>query len=128
MVTPVGVNGSDVPRALGEDRGLAVGQDIPGVGEGYLEILPLGGDHAHLGLPGCPGYRAGLLVPPPENVEVLTEAILTLLENRDLASSMGARGRELAQVRFSWQHYLACLSNLYERILAGEQYIVRRAA
>jgi glycosyltransferase involved in cell wall biosynthesis len=72
--------------------------------------------------------ETGLLVPPPENVEVLTEAILTLLENRDLASSMGARGRELALGRFSWPHYLARLSNVYERILEGENHVVRRAA
>jgi glycosyltransferase involved in cell wall biosynthesis len=72
--------------------------------------------------------ETGLLVPPPDNVDALTAAILAVLENRDRASAMGARGRELALSRFGWPKYLARLSDLYDRILGRDNNLIRRAA
>jgi glycosyltransferase involved in cell wall biosynthesis len=77
--------------------------------------------------------ETGLLVPPPAadkptNVAALAEAILKLLDNRDRASDMGRRGRELALERFTWPRYLEQLNSLYERILNREHQPLRRAA
>jgi glycosyltransferase involved in cell wall biosynthesis len=72
--------------------------------------------------------ETGLLVPPPENIAALTAAILAVLENRDKAITMGARGRELALSRFGWPKYLARLNDLYDRILQSDGKTIRRAA
>jgi glycosyltransferase involved in cell wall biosynthesis len=78
----------------------------------------------------------GLLVPPPfdaslaaadasgsagaRNVPALANAILTMLDNRDQAATMGRRGRELALARFGWPRYLARLRELYDGVLGRE--------
>jgi glycosyltransferase involved in cell wall biosynthesis len=72
--------------------------------------------------------ETGLLVPPPDNVEALTAAILTLLDNRERASTMGERGRELALSLFGWPQYLARLTDVYERILGNDETGIRHAA
>jgi glycosyltransferase involved in cell wall biosynthesis len=72
--------------------------------------------------------ETGLLVPPPENIAALTAAILAVLDNRDKAVTMGARGRELALSRFGWPKYLARLNDLYDRILQSDGKTIRRAA
>jgi glycosyltransferase involved in cell wall biosynthesis len=72
--------------------------------------------------------ETGLLVPPQENVAGLAEAILTLLDNRGRAETMGARGRELAIARFGWPQYLARLSALYDQVVSGAANRVRQAA
>jgi glycosyltransferase involved in cell wall biosynthesis len=75
--------------------------------------------------------ETGLLV-RPQNVPDLTQALLTLLDNRDQAAAMGRRGRELALERFTWSKYLANLRNVYVRVLdresAAEHVEDRKAA
>jgi glycosyltransferase involved in cell wall biosynthesis len=61
----------------------------------------------------------GLLV-RPQNVPDLTEAILTLLDNRDQAAAMGRRARQLALERFTWPNYLHRLRDVYDRVLDRE--------
>jgi glycosyltransferase involved in cell wall biosynthesis len=56
--------------------------------------------------------------PPPQNVDALADAILTLLDNPAHSRAMGRHGRELALERFTWPKYLAQLQELYERVLA----------
>jgi glycosyltransferase involved in cell wall biosynthesis len=63
--------------------------------------------------------ETGLLV-RPQNVPDLTQAILTLLDNRGLASTMGQRGREAALARFTWHKYLAKLHDVYGRVIGRE--------
>ena len=62
--------------------------------------------------------ETGLLV-RPQNVPDLTQAILTLLDNRDHAAAMGRRGRELALERFTWPRYLERLRQVYARVLGS---------
>jgi glycosyltransferase involved in cell wall biosynthesis len=70
--------------------------------------------------------ETGLLV-RPQNVPDLTQAILTLLDNRDHAAAMGRRGRELALDRFTWSNYLANLRGVYNRVLDREVVAVHAA-
>ena len=63
--------------------------------------------------------ETGLLV-RPQNVPDLTQAILTLLDNRDHAAAMGRRARELALDRFTWPKYLARLREVYDHVLGRE--------
>ncbi len=63
--------------------------------------------------------ETGLLV-RPQNVPDLTQAILTLLDNRDHAAAMGRRARELALERFTWPKYLARLREVYDQVLGRE--------
>jgi glycosyltransferase involved in cell wall biosynthesis len=65
---------------------------------------------------------------PGSNIEDLAEAILTLVDNRALATEMGRRGRQLALEQFNWARYLEGLSELYSRILDGHRIPTRRAA
>ena len=69
--------------------------------------------------------ETGLLVPPME-VPPLTEAIMTILENRSKSAAMGRRGRQLALERFGWPLYLERLAELYDQILDQRQ--LRRQA
>lgn len=63
--------------------------------------------------------ETGLLV-RPQNVPDLTQALLTLLDNRSHAACMGRRARELALDRFTWPKYLAKLREVYGRVLGRE--------
>ena len=63
--------------------------------------------------------ETGLLV-RPQNVPDLTQAILTLLDNRGHAAAMGRRARDLALERFTWPKYLARLRDVYDRVLRRE--------
>jgi glycosyltransferase involved in cell wall biosynthesis len=77
--------------------------------------------------------ETGLLVSPPaggqpSNIAALADAMLTILDNRDVASAMGGRGRELVLQRFAWPHYLVQLNSLYERVLNQQSRLLRNAA
>lgn len=48
----------------------------------------------------------GLLV-PPDDLDALRTALLTLIEDRDLRVAMGARGRERVEDRFSFERVVA---------------------
>lgn len=67
----------------------------------------------------------GLLV-RPQNVPDLTQAILTLIDNRDQSAAMGRRGRELALDRFIWPRYLDQLYDVYARVLGREMPVQRQ--
>ncbi len=67
-----------------------------------------------------PGYREivrdgveGLLVPPGD-AGALRAAVTRLLEDTDLAATLGARGRARAE-RFSWNRLLPRIERIYER-------------
>jgi glycosyltransferase involved in cell wall biosynthesis len=70
--------------------------------------------------------ETGLLIPPMQ-VAPLTEAIMTILENRSKSAAMGRRGRQLALERFGWPLYLDRLAELYDQILDQRQSL-RQAA
>lgn len=60
--------------------------------------------------------ETGLLVPPGD-AEALTEAIRTVIENPELARSLGRSGREYADREFSWDAVTGRLIALYERLV-----------
>jgi glycosyltransferase involved in cell wall biosynthesis len=65
---------------------------------------------------------------PGSNIDDLAEAITALLDNRDRAAEMGRRARQMALDRFNWPQYLTRLSELYDRVLAGQEIPALRAA
>ncbi len=64
--------------------------------------------------------QSGFLV-PPEDVAALAEALLRLLQNRDLAEQMGASGRALALKHFSQATFADRFIGLYERLLLAKE-------
>jgi glycosyltransferase involved in cell wall biosynthesis len=59
----------------------------------------------------------GFLV-PARSPEALAEKILVLLKNRDLRESMGKKGREIAQNKFSLDRMIENYQNLYDKLLS----------
>ncbi|MGB3639961.1 MAG: glycosyltransferase family 4 protein [Rivularia sp. (in: cyanobacteria)] len=59
--------------------------------------------------------QTGLLI-PSENVESLTNAILRLLSDRNLAEQMGQQGREIALAHFTETHFVDQFIDLYHQI------------
>lgn len=60
--------------------------------------------------------ETGLLVPVKQASKV-REAICTLLDDRQLAQSLGKAGRERAQDVFGWERFIATLEGVYDRVL-----------
>jgi glycosyltransferase involved in cell wall biosynthesis len=61
-------------------------------------------------------HRAGLLV-PAEQPEALAEALISLLRNPHLASTMGQRGHALA-IRHSWDQAIRSYQAVYREVVA----------
>jgi glycosyltransferase involved in cell wall biosynthesis len=57
-------------------------------------------------------HETGLLV-PPGNADALAVALLQILQNRELAEQMGAKGREVAKTRYSQDMYVDRFLELY---------------
>ncbi len=71
--------------------------------------------------------ETGLLVPPPvpevastttnSQITALADAIFTLLDNREMAATMGRNGRDMALANFEWPRYIRKLRDVYNRVL-----------
>jgi glycosyltransferase involved in cell wall biosynthesis len=61
--------------------------------------------------------QTGLIV-PPGNQEALAEAILRLYRDRDLATRLGAAGRERVVARFTWAHFRKRVDEAHAAALA----------
>jgi glycosyltransferase involved in cell wall biosynthesis len=61
--------------------------------------------------------NTGLLVPPGQ-VEPLTEAVLTLLDDADLRAKLGLGGRSMVEAEYSLEHMLDATEEIYARALA----------
>jgi phosphatidylinositol alpha-mannosyltransferase len=92
------------PATEGESFGIvlleAMASGLPVVGsdiEGYRTVLSDG--------------QEGLLV-PPRNERALADAVCTLLSDRELATSMGCRGRETARL-YSWERVAEQVIDFY---------------
>ncbi|HTL90041.1 MAG TPA: glycosyltransferase, partial [Leptolyngbya sp.] len=59
----------------------------------------------------------GLLV-PPNQLDALSEALLTLLQNRDLAEQMGKAGHQRSHTHFSEDRRTERFLELYHRLRA----------
>lgn len=60
---------------------------------------------------------AGLVVPPKEPT-LLSDAILTILEDSSLAENMGQRGRRKVEQEYSWEDTVGKTLALYESVIA----------
>lgn len=92
-----------------------IGEDVEGFGIVYLE--------ANLfGKPVIAGRSGGAveavihnetgLVVNPKSTEEISEAILRLLQNRDLAQKLGAQGKKRAENNFSWDKQVEKLKSI----------------
>jgi glycosyltransferase involved in cell wall biosynthesis len=61
--------------------------------------------------------ETGILVPVNDSLAI-AEAVLALLENRDVARRMGQAGRDRALDIFSWAKFIATLEGVYEKVLS----------
>jgi glycosyltransferase involved in cell wall biosynthesis len=61
--------------------------------------------------------ETGILVPVNDSLAI-AEAVLALLENRDVARRMGQAGRDRALDIFSWTKFIATLEGVYEKVLS----------
>jgi phosphatidyl-myo-inositol alpha-mannosyltransferase len=61
--------------------------------------------------------RQGFLIDPPDDERKFAAALNLLLEDSDLARSMGAAGRQLALTTYAWPNVVDRLEELYERLL-----------
>jgi glycosyltransferase involved in cell wall biosynthesis len=61
--------------------------------------------------------ETGLLATVGDSREI-GEAILTLLENRDVAVSMGRAGHDRAREVFSWSRFITTLEGVWDRVLS----------
>lgn len=66
---------------------------------------------------------AGLVV-PPDDAEVVADAVLEILGDPEVAAAMGERGRRAVLERFSWEAEATTLLDLYDELLPAG---VRRA-
>jgi glycosyltransferase involved in cell wall biosynthesis len=87
----------------------------------YIEAALLGKPIVACNAGGAPESVAddetGLLVPVGDS-RAIADAILTLLDNRDLARRMGEAGHERAREVFSWEKFVATLEGVYDRVLS----------
>lgn len=59
---------------------------------------------------------SGLLV-PPDDPAALAQALLTLLDDPRRAAGMGRAGRDWVRERYDWQHNVAQMLAVYERVV-----------
>jgi glycosyltransferase involved in cell wall biosynthesis len=71
--------------------------------------------------------HTGLLV-PPESVDSLAQALLTLLRDRPLAETMGQAGRAVALAHFSETVFVDKFIHQYETLLQTPAPVNRRPA
>ena len=60
--------------------------------------------------------ETGILV-PPQDPKALSEAIITLIQNPEMARTMGEKGREVAASKFSGERYARDMENLYASLI-----------
>jgi len=60
--------------------------------------------------------ETGILVPPRDS-KALSEAILTLIDNPEMAKSMGEKGREVAACKFTGERYARDMEKLYTSLI-----------
>jgi glycosyltransferase involved in cell wall biosynthesis len=61
----------------------------------------------------------GLLVPPAD-VDRLASALLTLLQDQEMARMMGEKGQSLVETKFGWQEIARQTVEVYKEVLSGE--------
>lgn len=54
---------------------------------------------------------------PPQDTEALAQAMVTVLENEDLAIKMGRAGKKLVEQKYSWNRIAEMTENVYNEVL-----------
>ncbi len=60
--------------------------------------------------------ESGIII-PPKDIEALQEAIIKILNNKNLQKTMGLNGRELVQEKYEWKKIANSIYNLYEELI-----------
>ena len=60
--------------------------------------------------------NAGIII-PPKDLEVLADAIIKLLNDKDLAKKMGENGRRLVEERYTWKRVAEMTEKVYEGVI-----------
>jgi D-inositol-3-phosphate glycosyltransferase len=63
----------------------------------------------------------GLLV-PPANIHALANALSTLLQNREMARSMGEKGRTLVEKKFGWTEIARRTASVYIEVIRTNRH------
>lgn len=69
--------------------------------------------------PGIRSVGAGMIV-DPDSPEILAEAISELLDDEDRISRMGRAGRELVDMRYSWDRIAGEVEGVYHEVMESE--------
>lgn len=64
--------------------------------------------------------NAGIIV-PPRNPDALADAIIYLLENKDLARKMGENGRRLVEEKYTWKRIAEMTEKIYEEVIESRK-------
>ena len=60
--------------------------------------------------------ECGIII-EPKNSEMLTDAIITIITDKNLQKQMGKRGRELVREKYEWKSIAGQIHDLYEELL-----------
>jgi phosphatidyl-myo-inositol dimannoside synthase len=92
-----------------------IGSDVEGFGIVYLEAnlfgKPVIGGRSGGAVEAVVDNKTGLVV-DPENISEISEAILKLIKNPDLAKKLGEEGRTRAEQEFTWDKQVQKLKNI----------------
>lgn len=115
----------DMPKVLASASLVVLPSYREGLPKVLLEAAACGRPIIGADVPGCreivrDGVN-GVLV-PPQNVEALAKAIASLLENQDLCTRMGQRGREMVLGEFAISKIASETLDLYRELLDRAGY------
>jgi glycosyltransferase involved in cell wall biosynthesis len=95
---------------------------MEGVPRTILEAMACGVPVVTTNLPHLVGIVDGAgLVVPPKDPALLSNAILTILEDASLAEKMGRRGRNRIEREYSWEDTVAKTLTSYESVIANRR-------
>ncbi|MEM4188093.1 MAG: glycosyltransferase family 4 protein [Candidatus Hadarchaeum sp.] len=113
----------DLPRIYADLDLLVVSSDNEGTPVSAIEAMASGCPVVGTSVGGLPDIilegETGYLV-PPRDPEALAAAVLSLLQDREIAARMGQTARALAKDRFSLQRLVSDVQNLYESLLVSK--------
>jgi len=116
---------TDIPKVLSISDISVLSSNTEGFSNTILESFAVGKPMVTTAVGGNPEIvRDGIngFLVPPRNSDALTEAILKLLRNKELATKMGARGREDVMNFFTTEMMLEDIENLYEILVVERKY------
>jgi glycosyltransferase involved in cell wall biosynthesis len=108
----------ELPRVYKNSDVFVLPSLMEGVPRTILEAMGCGVPVVTTNLPHLVGIieGAGLVVPPKEPM-LLSNAILTILEDASLAEKMGQRGRNRIEQEYSWEDTVGKVLALYESVI-----------